>query len=62
MILKCKKCDCQEFVTKPNRYDVYGVVDGETVLLHSDFIPGQPELFCRECSQRMEVQPHEFPL
>jgi hypothetical protein len=43
------KCGCTEFVSEPNRYDVYTALNGSLVLKESPFINDVIRLFCREC-------------
>lgn len=52
--IKCKECGCQEFITQPNKYDVYEVEEGELVLQTSEIIDEEPILYCRECSEELE--------
>jgi hypothetical protein len=54
MEYKCKKCDGEEFITQPNRYDVYKNHDGALVLKSSELIDEPEILYCRDCSEIFE--------
>jgi len=54
MEIKCNNCGCKEFVTQPNRYDIYGVIGNKLVLSESPFIEKKIKLFCRECSKELQ--------
>jgi hypothetical protein len=43
------KCGSDEFVSKPNRYDVYQIVEGKLELTNSPFTEDEIKLFCRSC-------------
>ncbi len=50
--IKCETCGCQAFITIPNRYDVYEVIDGKMELTDSLQADGAEyeALYCRDCS------------
>lgn len=52
--LNCKQCGSNEFVTKPNRYEIYQNIDGKLVLMESPFVNDEIKLFCRACSAELE--------
>lgn len=54
---KIKKCACgsKEFISEPNQYDVYEIIDGELVLQKSEPIEEKLKLFCRECSKELNL-------
>lgn len=54
MEIKCNACGSQEFVTKPNRYDIYEVINNKLVLSKSVFIEDEIKLFCRECGKDLQ--------
>ncbi|RKY07036.1 MAG: hypothetical protein DRP65_10945 [Planctomycetota bacterium] len=54
MELKCKNCGSEEFITRPNQYDIYKFVDGKLVFQNSEVTNNEVELFCRECSERID--------
>jgi len=56
MEYKCKKCGGEEFITQPNRYDVYKNHNGAVELQSSKFIDEPEILYCRECSEIFEKQ------
>jgi hypothetical protein len=49
---KCINCGCQEFVTQPNSYDIYKVVNGKLEFQESELIDNKFILYCRECGKR----------
>ena len=51
--LNCNKCSCDEFVSKPNRYDVYQIVEGRLQLIQSPFTEKEIKLYCRECGEEL---------
>jgi hypothetical protein len=50
---KCKVCGCEEFISKPLRYDIFEHRDGKLVFIKSETIDEEMELFCRECSEKL---------
>jgi hypothetical protein len=53
--MKACKCGSTEFITSPNRYDVYEIIDSkleltETEQMSDDYV----KLFCRECGEEHE--------
>ncbi|MBS4029441.1 MAG: hypothetical protein KGZ58_12495 [Ignavibacteriales bacterium] len=52
--LKCKSCGCSEFVTKPNQYEVYEVIDDNLKYTHSETVDEETRLFCRDCSKELK--------
>ena len=53
--IKPCKCGSVEFVTKPNQYDVYQIINGELELVETLSTENNFELFCRECSNKMDL-------
>jgi hypothetical protein len=53
---KIKSCQCgsKEFISEPNRYDVYEIIDGKLVLVDSPFIEDEIKIFCRECGEELK--------
>ena len=51
--IKSCKCGSIEFVSKPNRYDIYQIINGKLELSESPFMPDEIKLFCRECSEEL---------
>ena len=45
------KCGSIEFVTEPNQYDVYQIIDGKLELTETLFTECEIDLFCRECGE-----------
>ena len=48
--IKPCKCGSVEFVTEPNQYDVYELIDGKLEFQHSEDVDGI-KLYCRECGK-----------
>jgi len=51
---KCKVCGCNEFITNPNKYDTYKIINGKLEFQRSELIDDKIELFCRECSRKLD--------
>lgn len=51
--IKPCKCGSEEFVSKPNRYDSYQIIDGKLELIDSSFTKEEIKLFCRECGEEL---------
>lgn len=47
------KCGSVEFITKPNRYDSYQIIDSKLEFIKSSFTEEETELFCRECAEKL---------
>lgn len=54
--VQCKECDCNEFVTKPNRYDVYESNESGLTMIRSEHTQEEDQLYCRNCSNPLEHQ------
>ncbi|TAE19912.1 MAG: hypothetical protein EAZ95_00755 [Bacteroidetes bacterium] len=48
---QCLHCGCKEFITQPNRYDIYVAEEGKVRFSHSEIIDNAIELYCRDCSE-----------
>lgn len=48
------KCGNEEFVTQPNRYDVYQIIDGRLEYQKSESVDDELAVYCRECGKRYE--------
>ncbi len=55
----CKSCDCVEFVTQPNKYDIFVAENNKLLLQKTEFINEEFEFFCRECSEKLEFEEEE---
>jgi hypothetical protein len=51
-----KFCECGsiEFVTEPNQYDVYQIIDNNLELIET-YSTGDFRLFCRDCSKEIDL-------
>ena len=47
----CPECGHDEFITQPNRYDVYLATEGKLYLQTTHFVDDEVKLFCRECEE-----------
>ena len=55
---KCKVCGCDEFITNPNKYDIYKIINGKLEFQRSELIEDKIELFCRECFKVAQNEIH----
>lgn len=45
--IECKECGGEEFITKPNSYDVYAVLDNKLIFQKSKIVDAKNKrLFC----------------
>jgi len=52
---QCKICGCNEFCTKPNRYDIYESNQGILALVRSEYTTEGDKLYCRDCSNPLDI-------
>lgn len=52
--LSCN-CGSTEFITRPNRYDIYKTEKKKVIFQTSEIINDKIILFCRECSEILNV-------
>jgi len=45
------ECGSDEFVTKPNAYDVYKVINGAVSFLTQEYVDETTLLYCRNCGR-----------
>lgn len=57
---KCKECNCEEFVSQPNQYDIFENNHGVLVFKKSELVNDKLELFCRECSQKLDFKDEDI--
>ncbi len=55
MNLKCKNCGSYEFISKPNRYDVFKSDGKKIQFQRSELINEKLDLYCRNCSEKIEI-------
>ena len=55
----CKSCGCQEFISQPNRYDVFKSENGKVVFQYSEIIDDESILYCRDCSEILELDTND---
>lgn len=53
--LKCKYCGCTEFITQPNKYDVYEVVENKLEYISTENIDDSDVFYCRDCGEILDV-------
>ena len=51
----CPECNSEEFISEPNRYDVFQFEDNDFEVVDSEFID-EFKTFCRECSEEIDVE------
>jgi hypothetical protein len=49
--LQTCECGSDEFITKPNAYDVYKIVDGKASFVSQEFVDDEESLYCRNCGR-----------
>jgi len=51
-----KPCECGsiEFVTEPNQYDIYKIIEGVLFLIEAVDTHEVTKLFCRECGKELK--------
>jgi hypothetical protein len=54
MEYRCKKCGGNEFISEPNKYDVFEGFEGKIRLKSSEYTNEKLVLFCRDCSEVLE--------
>ncbi|MBV6466328.1 MAG: hypothetical protein PGMFKBFP_01637 [Anaerolineales bacterium] len=57
-MLVCE-CGSDEFVTKPNAYAVFKIINGKLSFLTQEFVEEPQVLYCRDCSK--EYNTETFP-
>lgn len=50
---KCNRCGTKEFVTKPNWYEVYEIIEGQLCYIKKELIDEKFEIYCRNCSAKI---------
>ena len=50
---KCPSCNSEEFITKPNRYDILKFGDNKFDVVKSEFTEDKYKIFCRECGDEV---------
>jgi rRNA maturation protein Nop10 len=52
---RLKKCTCgsDKFVSMPNRYDIYQIINEKLELIESPFTQEEIRLYCRECGKEL---------
>ncbi len=51
----CPECDSEEFISEPNRYDIFQFEDNDFIVVNTHFID-EFKTFCRECSEEIDVE------
>lgn len=58
MPIKCKRCENnKEFITKPNKYTIYKVIDNKLEYQKDEYTEEKLKLYCRECSEELTKIP-----
>lgn len=53
---KCKDCGCKEFISNPNQYDIFKNKDGKLIFIRTESFDDMLELFCRNCSEKLDFK------
>ena len=55
---KQKPCNCgsREFITAPNSYNIYELIDEKLEFIRSEIIEDEIKFYCRECGERYVIQ------
>ncbi len=53
---KCNNCESTEFITQPNSYEVYKLIDGELSLQKNELINDDMKLSCRNCGKEFSLK------
>ena len=53
--LNCKECGNDEFITEPNKYDIYKANEGKLEFQKAEIIQETIKLYCRECSEELAL-------
>ena len=58
----CENCGNNEFVTKPNHFDLFSAEDGKLIFQESMLVEddSQTELFCFECDEKLEFDEEDL--
>lgn len=56
----CPKCGSQEYITKPNQYDTFILIDGKIHFQSTELTHEEIELYCRECSRKIEYKDEDL--
>lgn len=52
----CPNCGNDEYVSNPTQYDTFIVIEGKIHFQSSELINDEIELYCRECSEKLEYE------
>jgi hypothetical protein len=58
--IECKNCGSQEFITALNAYDIYEVIDKKLIKVKTECTDDEFELFCRDCSEKLNTSELEI--
>jgi DNA-directed RNA polymerase subunit RPC12/RpoP len=56
MEYKCTECGCEEFISQPDQYSIFENKNGILVFKKAELLNDKLELFCRECSEKLEFK------
>jgi hypothetical protein len=58
----CESCGSNEFVTKPNHFDLFSAEDGKLIFQESMLVEDDSptELFCFECDEKLEFDDEDL--
>lgn len=53
---KCKQCDCTEFISQLNQYDLFVSENDKIIFQHSLSTNDELILYCRNCYNQLEYK------
>jgi len=53
--IKPCKCGSEEFITGPNQYAIYQIIDNKLEFIKTLFTEEAFKLFCRECGEEIDL-------
>jgi len=54
--MKPCKCGSTEFITNPNSYEIYNIVDSELEFVKSEIIDDELKFYCRDCGEELNTE------
>jgi len=53
---QCPKCNSDEFITNPNRYDCLRFINDDFQIDKSEIVDDKCRIYCRECGVEIDEQ------
>jgi hypothetical protein len=54
--MKSCRCGLAEFVTNPNSYDVFELVNGKLEFVKRESVNEKENIFCRKCGKKAKIK------